>query len=62
MPDSRDDDSAPAPPGFGQELRKRFRDVLGDDLDRPRDKAPGEAADFSDPSTPESRGCYAGRN
>lgn len=55
MTDSRDDDSAPAPPlaGFGQQLRNRFRDLLGDDLDKPRDKTPGEAANFSDLSAEE---------
>ena len=42
MPGSRDDDSAPA--RLGQQLRARFHDVQGDDLDRPRDQTPGEAA------------------
>lgn len=57
MPDRRDDDSAPAPPsvGFCQELRKRLRDVLGDDLDRPRDKTPGEAVNFSTLETRDER-------
>ena len=52
MPGSRDDDSAPA--RLGQQLRARFHDVQGDDLDRPRDQTPGEAADFSDLPTPET--------
>lgn len=49
MPDSQDEDSATArpPARFGQELRERFRDVLGDDLEQPRNQTPGEAADFS---------------
>ena len=40
------DDSPPV--RFGQKLRQRFLDAPGDDLDTPRDKKPGEAADFSD--------------
>ena len=35
--------------GFGQKLRARFQDmgVIGDELSQPRDKAVGDAADFS---------------
>lgn len=35
--------------GFGQKLRSRFQGTgtIGDELSRPRDKAVGDAADFS---------------
>lgn len=34
--------------GFGQKIRARFADCLGDELDLKRDKAPGEAAVFEE--------------
>lgn len=34
--------------GFGQQLRARFADCEGDELDLKRDKTPGEAAKFDE--------------